>query len=500
MRLENVYQNNLSNGRTRLSAEVSYDTIINSKNKDRFYFEYPSHVASCLVDNGNPWITLFLPISVILKENLSITRPVDPLLLEGCQELLRIWNFWNPNFPVVEVNADVQETSANNPMGKTGTFFSGGIDSMHTLVRHELEASGNRRENIDELISIIDLYENDKDTASSTNEFRENMRGRVSDISNFYNKRIIDIRTNVWSTRFSLTDSLTHSLNSLLMATVLSLGDRYSRILIPSSWTYKQGLIGTSHPLLDRLHSTTTTKVIPDAYEYNRFEKILFLSNHEYDFSNTHVCSRDKNLENCSECYKCLHTMLGLEVLDKLKNCHLFKTNQLDSDAIALIYCSSSYLLLELDSIRKHAEVDRLDIVHLVDVIFRRSAWIDACRRLLNKIRRTKPLNSVDIEIANEITGKSKGGEFSIQTRISIDSYLNNNLFLYNFLNSLSVKSSKSDKKIAVSASIDLSAFERVILSSSIVEPTLERQIKNTRIELSKPEVIYIYGEPLALI
>src|ERR1041385_3585670 len=102
MELGKVYKEYRQNGRVRLCAEALYD----SAEKDVFCFEYPAGLADSIVESGDPWLVLFLSISVVLGETLRITRPVDPLLLEGCLEVLEVWNCCMPHLPIIDVEAE----------------------------------------------------------------------------------------------------------------------------------------------------------------------------------------------------------------------------------------------------------------------------------------------------------------------------------------------------------------------------------------------------------
>jgi hypothetical protein len=91
MRLNKVYQTVLVNNRVRLCAEVSYDFPCDGHRNEVFYLDYPDSVKDFLVDSGDPWLVLFLPICAVLGEDLVIDNPIDPVLLEGCSEVLEIW-------------------------------------------------------------------------------------------------------------------------------------------------------------------------------------------------------------------------------------------------------------------------------------------------------------------------------------------------------------------------------------------------------------------------
>ena len=324
MILENVDRTILANDRVRLQASARYERGSRSGRRDDFYLEYPAEVGQDVVDHGDPWLALFLPVSALLGEPLTITRPVEPRLLAGCLELLEIWHCWMPELQIVPVEASARRPS-HAADGRTASFFSGGVDSMHTLLRHEDSPDAPRAERIDDLLTIFGIFGRERELVRRRRG--RPMRRRMDAVAARYGKRIVEVHTNAHQTAFGLTNTLNHSHACLLAAAVLGLGERYARVLIPSSVTYADTAPGGSHPLTDRLFSTTATQMVPDACDVTRYQKVAYLATHGHDLSSLQVCSRDLDLMNCSVCFKCVRAMLILEVLGKLSECELFRAS-----------------------------------------------------------------------------------------------------------------------------------------------------------------------------
>ncbi|MFM2450782.1 MAG: hypothetical protein RIS44_3232, partial [Pseudomonadota bacterium] len=162
MKLGEVRQEKLTNGRVRLSGEAIYDTAVDGVQSEWFYFEFPPEMQGKLTDSGNPWLVLFLPISAALGEPLEISRPVDALLLEGCCELLEVWHTWMPELKIIDLKVQQGDT-AKVQENRTATFFSGGVDSLYTLLQHEDQPKAARAEIIDDLITIFGIYAREKE-------------------------------------------------------------------------------------------------------------------------------------------------------------------------------------------------------------------------------------------------------------------------------------------------------------------------------------------------
>ena len=115
----------------RLVGKVRYADGSN----DTYWFEAPSEFK--LSTSGNPWVACLLPLAVTIGEDLEIPLPVDRELFEGAKGLMRLWKSWYPKLSMVSVKAEVAPI-ADNPH-EAMAFFSAGVDSYFTVLRHPVK-------------------------------------------------------------------------------------------------------------------------------------------------------------------------------------------------------------------------------------------------------------------------------------------------------------------------------------------------------------------------
>jgi hypothetical protein len=183
-------------------------------------------------------------------------------------------------------------------VGRVGSFYSGGVDSNHSFIRHQEEVS--------DLIVISGFdFEVDQDTFGA-------VIARLSPIAESFSKILLPIETNFF--QFERASRLHRFLShgSCLAATALMLGFR--KVYIPSSHTYRDLRPWGSHPLTDRLWANGSTELVHDAAGYRRTDKIRQIAGNQRLIDNLIVCWQKPN-ENCGACGKCLRTMTTFRLL-----------------------------------------------------------------------------------------------------------------------------------------------------------------------------------------
>src|SRR5262249_28976707 len=121
-------------GRVRLSAQVRYDDA--KLPAETYWFDVPERYAGGLSATGNAWLVCLAPLAATLGGPLRISLPVDRLLARNVGELLSIWTGWYPELRTVPLELEVSDRELEGTLGRTGAFFSGGIDSFYTVLRN----------------------------------------------------------------------------------------------------------------------------------------------------------------------------------------------------------------------------------------------------------------------------------------------------------------------------------------------------------------------------
>jgi hypothetical protein len=150
LEVQDVRVDSSSPGRVRLAATVRYDS--DQSPAETYWFDVPERFADDLASSGNPWLACLAPLAATLQEPLRIGLPVDRLLARNVRELLCIWSFWYPSLKAVSLELEVSDPAEERGPRRTGAFFSGGVDSFYTVLRHRKGTDGALC--VDELILV----------------------------------------------------------------------------------------------------------------------------------------------------------------------------------------------------------------------------------------------------------------------------------------------------------------------------------------------------------
>ena len=243
-------------------------------------------------------------ISIALLEAMATNRDikvdsevcVSAQLLEKLQEVQAVFSCWNPDLHLVEIQAKTSTKDSN--FSAVGSFFSAGVDSSHTLIRH-----------MDDISHLIMLRVFDMgDDQESWDEHVSVQAAFASSLA----KTLIPVETNArdWLDDKRIAWGFAHGL--LLSAAGAALG--LKRLYIASSHTYDYLLPWGSHALTDPMWSTESTKVIHDGAACPRTEKTREILQYPDIANNLKVCWNNIH-RNCGTCSKCVRSMTAIYLL-----------------------------------------------------------------------------------------------------------------------------------------------------------------------------------------
>jgi hypothetical protein len=237
--------------------------------------------------------------------------PVSPRLQRSVPTIQDVFHAWDPNFQTVPVHIPVREPALKHRAAGVAAFFSGGVDSFYTALKHQ-----------EEITALILVHGFDVPLSDQT--LWLNVSSSVRAAAKKLSKRLIEVETNLGlvSSRY-VSWPLYHGSALASVAALLSPGFR--KVYIPSSYSYAQLIPWGSHPLVDPLWSSEAVEIVHDGAELNRAEKIRALAASEVVLDHLRVCWENKNGEyNCGKCEKCLRTMVSLYINDALHRCRTF--------------------------------------------------------------------------------------------------------------------------------------------------------------------------------
>jgi len=232
---------------------------------------------------------------------------VSPLLASNLETIRDIYAAWIPGHRV-PLNFELSSDEVASAKG-VSLFFSGGVDSFYSLIRH--------RDEIDNLVLVhgFDIpLENTEAFALAETQARE--------VASLFSKRLIVVRTNLHFEQPSVPGGWGMYCGAALAAVAHALASNHCKVYIASSYPYADLHPWGSHPLLDPLWSTEAVQIVHDGGE-TRMDKLRVIIQCPEAISRLRVCWQNTGNYNCGVCEKCVRTMLALRVLG-VDRCAMF--------------------------------------------------------------------------------------------------------------------------------------------------------------------------------
>ena len=261
---------------------------------------------------------------------LDLTGPLSTRFLNASPRILDIYTTWQRSLKRVSLSGFVPVDRTRTPSGRVGVFFSGGVDSFYSLLKH--------RDEITDLI-LVHGFEIPHDKE----ELFRRADASVQDVALEFGVGVTRVQTNLKTVldTFVPFGELGHGL--ILFAIGHLLAPVVDRIYIPSTGSYSQLSPWGTSPVLDPLWSSEALEFVHDGCEANRPQKVACIAESDTALRYLRVCNErlgNKGLEaeyNCGRCEKCLRTMIALEVAGKLAQCRTFD-GPLDARSIRRVY------------------------------------------------------------------------------------------------------------------------------------------------------------------
>jgi len=247
-----------------------------------------------------------------VAEILTVDEPVSPRLL-GClrivQDVVRNWEQRFPSYARyqrVDVEAICRSPVPVHTQARgTAAFFTGGVDSFYTALRHLDE--------IDALILVQGF-----DFRWDASELSERVLAHIRAAAATLGKPLVEVRTDLrsFSDRYAFWE---HYHGAALASVAHLLAPRFAKFYIAATHTYAHLSPLGSHPLLDPLWGTEDVELVHDGCEASRIEKLAVLAEQPAALAHLRVCLENRHgAYNCGACEKCMRTMVAMEALGVL--------------------------------------------------------------------------------------------------------------------------------------------------------------------------------------
>jgi hypothetical protein len=362
-------------------------TIDASAGRRDIWFDVPIDLEPALSNSGEAWLLLMLPLAAQTGESVDLALPVDPLFLENLRGLIGTWHGWYPDLARAELRAPTARAAVTE--GRAAQFFSGGVDSWFTLLRHtESTERFPQVGDVDDLITVWGF-----DIPIERGDEFALLAGSLGEVADHYGKRALTIATNlrermegswkeVWGPRWG---PLTHG--TALAATAMLFKQRYATVKIASTHRFWEPFAYGSHPMTDTLFSTSTTAFMHDHALYSRTDKVERIAESDFALSKLKVCYAHGTFRNCSQCVKCHRMLLCFDVLGILDKATTFDRDVYERNRNRpFLVWSENDLVRALEVAELALRHGRSDIARIIEQSVERSKRIKSVTEPLKRI------------------------------------------------------------------------------------------------------------------
>ncbi|HEY1328681.1 MAG TPA: hypothetical protein VGI14_17215 [Casimicrobiaceae bacterium] len=325
-----------------------------------------SHVAS----GADAMAAAMLIPSMRDGEDLEICPPISPLLAYSLPRARDIFHTWYPAFSRIEIRCSPQDMLPIERPARAATFFSGGVDSFYTLLKHT-HGAGTLPVPLTHVIYLRGVEQRLEHTKGA-----EEAQAWVQSIAQSAGVGCITGVTNLRTTLQGPVGRVhweRHYHGSALAGIGLGLSGLLSYVCIPSAFSYNHMVAHGSTPLLDEMFSSDQVRVVHDGAEMTRARKVARILewDRELVLSHLRVCIMNEGgAYNCGRCYKCVRTAIPLRVLGALDDARTF-TDKSDAHWEGVLNGDHLVLIEENLDFAREAGADR-NLISVLERVVRR--------------------------------------------------------------------------------------------------------------------------------
>lgn len=319
MRINSISKK-VSGDKAILSAEIESPGFNNDIKK--IFFSFPKEYSDHMPLSADPFFPAVLIPAMVAGEDLEINPAISEKILDNQSTIQDIFKTWHPDkLSKINVRANSFYESSANASRKNATFFSLGVDSMYTMLKY---LPGNNLPEGSQLNTLVYMKGLELPLSKYSAGQDKEVIAAIKNVASHYSLDLITGETNMRDI-FPL-DFVKLYLGPCLASIALSLSEGFKNFYIPSHYSYADLFPVASSPLLDHLWSNDSTSIIHDGSEKERAGKVTSLiANDSFALDNLRVCvDNEGGNYNCCRCWKCVRTMLTLEIIGKLEESQAF--------------------------------------------------------------------------------------------------------------------------------------------------------------------------------
>ena len=262
-------------------------------------------------------------------EDLIIEGSISDQLYKGMHAVMQETLSWNIGLKPIKIKAGTLVADTLQP-DRTASFFSGGVDSFYTYLKHRADPVPADRVDSFILVKGFDIEPRNVPLWDSTLK-------NISAIAAAEKVELVVVETNIQSLAEPIL-SWDYIHGGCLAAVGLFLRGAFRQIYIPSSFSVEEQVPWGSCLALDGHWSTESTTFVHDGVEATRIDKVIWqIARSPLALEHLRVCYENvKGSYNCGQCDKCLRTMISLYIAGTLEKSKTFPHN-IDPERVSAI-------------------------------------------------------------------------------------------------------------------------------------------------------------------
>jgi len=248
--------------------------------------------------------------SMRVGNDIQIEGPISDAFCSNFDVICDIYRDWLPALHRIHLVGGERLPKKSTQQRGVGLFFSGGVDSSYTLLKHK-----------DEITHLI-LLGGFERSSLQAGRF-ESAANSVRSVARELGKTAIVVQTSLRTFLASYRlpwGPVAFGAGQAAVAHLLSA--HLARVYMAGGHTYAHLLPAGNHPLLDPRWGTETLQFLHDGLEADRLGKVRRIAQDERALAWLRVCGHPPaGALNCGRCEKCLRTMINLHVVGALERC-----------------------------------------------------------------------------------------------------------------------------------------------------------------------------------
>ena len=250
-------------------------------------------------------------------EDLVIQGSISRQLYQGLHEIMREVLTWDIGLRPIRIQVGELVPDPPRPP-RSASFFSGGVDSFYTYLKHQSDPAEADRISSFILVNGFDISRHNTGLWQRTLE-------NIEAVAAADGVGLTVIRSNIQD----LVEPILlwdYAHGGCLAAVGLFVRAAFGRIYVPSTHSVAEQIPWGSNLALDRHWSTETTTFVHDGTEATRLEKVTGqIARSPLALGHLRVCfENEPGAYNCGRCDKCLRTMMNLYVAGVLEQSGTF--------------------------------------------------------------------------------------------------------------------------------------------------------------------------------